>query len=54
MLEAHGKTLFEHAIKSFERYFRSESFLFLVRDVQGTRGFAEQQAKDLGIQSFKV
>lgn len=54
MLEAHGETLFEHAIKSFERYFRSESFLFIVRDVQGTSHFVEQQAKDLGIQSFKV
>ncbi|CAK2025102.1 Capsular biosynthesis protein [Vibrio crassostreae] len=54
MLEAHGKTLFNHAVSSFEQYFDSEEFLFIVRDVYGTPDFVRQQAEMLGIKEYKV
>ncbi|MCD9477284.1 glycosyltransferase family 2 protein [Photobacterium phosphoreum] len=54
MLEAHGITLFEHAVKSFEKYFSTEKFLFIIRDVYQTSVFVEQQAKALGIKSFEI
>ncbi|CAH7391829.1 Nucleoside-diphosphate-sugar pyrophosphorylase involved in lipopolysaccharide biosynthesis/translation initiation factor 2B, gamma/epsilon subunits (eIF-2Bgamma/eIF-2Bepsilon) [Vibrio chagasii] len=54
MLEAHGCTLFAHAINSFKDYFSSEHFLFIVRDVQDTPQFVAQQATSLGIVSYEI
>ncbi|HIF9133599.1 TPA: glycosyltransferase family 2 protein [Photobacterium damselae] len=54
MLEAHGMTLFDHAVMSFEKYFISETFLFIVRDVYGTADFVKKSAKELGIKSFNI
>ncbi|MGL5471484.1 MAG: glycosyltransferase family 2 protein [Shewanella sp.] len=54
MLEAHGKSLFQHAVNSFQHHFQSEHFLFIVRDIQHTVDFVKQQAQALGIQSFSV
>lgn len=54
MLEAKGKTLFEHSILSFERYFDKEEFLFIVLDVFGTPAFVEESAAALGIKKIKV
>ncbi len=54
MLKAHGKTLFEHAINSFQHYFTSEHFLFIARDTYNTPDFIKAQAKALGIGSFEV
>ena len=54
MLEAKGKTLFEHSILSFERYFDKEEFLFIVLDVFGTPAFVEESAVALGIKKIKV
>ncbi|EGR7943724.1 glycosyltransferase family 2 protein [Vibrio vulnificus] len=54
MLEAHGLSLFDHAVKSFEKYFRSEKFLFVVRDVYGAHLYVEQSIKSLGIEDYHV
>ncbi|NNN45419.1 MULTISPECIES: glycosyltransferase family 2 protein [unclassified Vibrio] len=54
MLDAHGKSLFEHAVSSFQHYFQSEHFLFIVRDVDNTVEFVNQRAQTLGIRSFSV
>ncbi|WP_418641871.1 glycosyltransferase family 2 protein [Vibrio chaetopteri] len=54
MLMAHGKTLFDHAVESFSLYFKSEHFLFIVRDVYDTPAFVEQQANTLGISNFDI
>ncbi|TOM80696.1 capsular biosynthesis protein, partial [Vibrio parahaemolyticus] len=37
MLEAHGKTLFEHSVESFEALFLDTKFLFIVKDVYNTK-----------------
>lgn len=54
MLDAHGMTLFEHALSSFRRYFQNEHFLFIVRDVQQTVDFVSERAQALGIRSFTI
>lgn len=53
-LEAHGKTLFSHAVLSFSAYFKSTPFLFIVRDVYGTPEFVEKECKALGINDYQV
>lgn len=54
MLIAKNKTLFEHAVASFSRYFKTEYFLFIVRDVYQTYEFVTKQAKSMGIMNFHV
>ena len=54
MLEAHGKTLFDHSVNSFERYFSSEKFLFIVQDAYNTPEFVRESAKALGILNFEI
>lgn len=54
MLEAHGMSLFDHAVHSFRSYFQSEHFLFIVRDVYKTPDFVRRRAIALGITSFDV
>lgn len=54
MLEAHGETLFEHSVKSFEHYFSSLPFLFIVKDVFDTPNFVKQMATKMSIETFYV
>ncbi|MGF1754905.1 glycosyltransferase family 2 protein [Vibrio makurazakiensis] len=54
MLEAHGKTLFEHSVRSFQAYFSDTPFLFIVKDVFDTPNFVHQQAQKLGIKEFYI
>lgn len=54
MLEAHGISLFDHAVNSFKAYFKTEAFLFIVRDVYGTVDFVENRVKSLGINSSHI
>ncbi|MBQ0761687.1 glycosyltransferase family 2 protein [Marinobacter psychrophilus] len=54
MLEAHGKTLFEHSVQSFEHYFATHPFVFIVRDIFETSQFVEAKAQALGIKDFRV
>ena len=54
MLEAHGDTLFDHSVKSFQAYFSSLPFLFIVRDVYETEDFVRTRAQKLGIEKFYI
>lgn len=54
MLNAKGKTLFEHSVISFERYFDTEDFLFIALDVNQTRAFVVEKCQQLGIKRFEV
>lgn len=54
MLEAKGKSLFEHSVGSFKNYFDSESFLFVALDVCKTESFINQKCKGLGIKDYSV
>lgn len=52
MLEAGGKTVFAHVVGGFDHYFKSDKFVFIYRDVAGTKAFLEKQCKALGIADF--
>lgn len=54
MLEAKGQTLFNHSVLSFEKYFNTEEFLFIVLDVHDTPKFVEKSATELGISNYKI
>jgi len=54
MLEAKGKTLFEHSVMSFEKYFHSDVFLFIALAVNDTEKFIKDKCKKLGIKNFQI
>ncbi|GHZ42503.1 hypothetical protein VCSRO173_3305 [Vibrio cholerae] len=54
MLDAHGETLFAHAVKSFQAYFKSKPFLFIVKDSFETPSFVLEQVKKLGITEYYI
>jgi hypothetical protein len=49
MLDLHGQSVFAHSVASFERYFASSTFLFVLRDVHGTESFVRSECARLGI-----
>ena len=54
MLEARGRSLFAHAVASFEAYFATHPFLFIARDISGTPGFIRSECEALGIARFNT
>ncbi|NIJ07987.1 hypothetical protein FHS31_001597 [Sphingomonas vulcanisoli] len=54
MLEAHGRTLFDHSVASFAAYFDTTPFLFVARDVMETGPFIAERCKALGIQDARI
>ncbi|GGP85036.1 glycosyltransferase family 2 protein [Shewanella ulleungensis] len=54
MLEAYGKSLFDHSVESFSKYFASEKFIFIIRDVYGTYEFVLQRIKALNILDYDI
>lgn len=54
MLEARGLTLFEHSVRSFSKYFDTEKFLFIVRNVYDTYNFVNNKCRDLGIANYEI
>ena len=54
MLPLHGRSVFAHAVTSFARYFTSETFLFIARDVAGTPDFIADECRKLGIADAQV
>ncbi|MCK8786373.1 NTP transferase domain-containing protein [Roseomonas sp. NAR14] len=49
MLPLGGRSVFAHALASFERYFATGRFLLIARDVDGTAGFVARECAALGI-----
>ncbi len=54
MLNAKGLSLFEHAVLSFEYYFKFEKFVFIIRDLANTKAFVMEKAKKLGIKHIEI
>jgi hypothetical protein len=54
MLEAHGESLFDHSVKSFQAYFETTRFVFIVRDVFDTPEFVKQRAVALNIKDYDI
>ena len=54
MLYIKNKTLFNLAVRSFDKYFKTCKFVFIVREVYDTPRFVEEECKLLGIIDYKV
>jgi dTDP-glucose pyrophosphorylase len=54
MLPIRGQTVFDLAVCSFENYFSTDKFLFVVRDIFDTVAFVKERATSLGILDFEV
>ncbi|OED96329.1 glycosyltransferase family 2 protein [Vibrio breoganii] len=54
MLEAHGQSLFEWSVRSFEKYFESKTFIFVIRNVFETKEFVELKANKIGIRNYHI
>lgn len=53
-LEIKSMSVFEWAVRSFEKYFDSEPFVFVVRPDNFSQSFVENAVKNLGIRSYEV
>jgi hypothetical protein len=53
-LPLHGQSVFAHAVRSFEHYFASERFVFLVRSDYDGPGFVASELARLGIRDCAV
>lgn len=53
-LDLCGISLFEWAVRSFERYFDSERFVFVVRPDQFAKNFVLNSVREIGIRSYEV
>lgn len=51
-LDLHGRTVFEWAVRSFDRYFDSEHFLFVVRPDGFAKNFVTDAVQKLGISRY--
>lgn len=54
MLYVKDKSLFNLAVSSFEKYFKTCKFVFIARDVYDTPRFVEEECKILGIKDYQV
>lgn len=52
MLEAGGRSLFRHAVQSFEALFGQARFIFVHREVQGTGDFIDRECAVMGLKRF--
>ncbi len=53
-LIANGSTLFEWSVKTFEKYFESEHFLFICRDIYETPEFIKEKLDVLGVVNYSI
>lgn len=53
-LPLHGESLFARCLRSFERYFDSERFLFVVRGASGAERFVAAECARLGIAGHRT
>jgi hypothetical protein len=54
MLEAHGRTLFRHAVEGFVAAAGEMRFLFIARDVAETPAFIAAECRAMGIAEFEI
>jgi dTDP-glucose pyrophosphorylase len=54
LLEVQGKTVFENAVSSFEKYFNSDKFLFVMREDDNSENQVNDLIVSLGVKEFKI
>jgi bifunctional N-acetylglucosamine-1-phosphate-uridyltransferase/glucosamine-1-phosphate-acetyltransferase GlmU-like protein len=52
MLDLHGESVFAHAVRSFQEYFWSETFLFIHADDLEVAAFVRQECGRLGVRNL--
>ncbi len=53
-LEVGGETMFSWSVRTFENYFKTDLFVFLVRTDYDSPAFVESQVNKLGILRYKI
>lgn len=48
------ETVFSWSVKSFERYFKTDKFIFIYRDVYDTEAFIQSEVEKLGIVDYEL
>ena len=54
MLPLNGKTIFEEAVSSFKKYFKTDFFLFITRTDDGSKDFVSMKCCELNIKHFEI
>ena len=54
MLYAKGKSLFNHSVSSFSKYFSDANFIFIIRNIFGSTNFVNQECDLMGIKKYKI
>ncbi len=54
MLPGHGQPLFDHAVFSFQDYFKTLPFIFIVRDIHNTPSFVRERCAQLEINDYSI
>lgn len=53
-LKIFGSDIFENSVRSFEKYFDSELFVFVVRKDFGGKAFVRKRANEIGVRFFYI
>ncbi|KGQ33308.1 capsular biosynthesis protein [Gallibacterium genomosp. 2] len=53
-LDLKGETVFSWSVKSFEKYFDTDKFVFIFRDFYDTKNFIEEEIKKLKITNYEL
>lgn len=53
-LDLSGETVFSWSVRSFERYFKTDKFVFIYRNVYDTKNFLEEEIAKLGITDYEL
>lgn len=53
-LDLHGQSVFRWALSSFEHYFKTDDFLFILRDIYQTKSFVESELSSMGILKYTI
>jgi dTDP-glucose pyrophosphorylase len=54
MLDINGKSVFYHAVNSFNKYFDNCQFLFIYRNIENTKAFIEKECKNMGLRFYDM
>lgn len=53
-LDLHGETVFDHVIRSFEKYFETDKFIFACRSDYGAEAFVREALQKHGVKNFSI
>ena len=53
-LDLNGETVFSWSVRSFERYFKTDKFVFIYRDVYDTKQFLKKAVVELGLLDYEL